>query len=404
MDNVEVIVRASARHNRRDAARMASRIIADIGEAGGFPIREVEAPSRDALVAVLVLTGGVEREVLKLVSQLPSPNLLIAHSGHNSLPAALEILARLRQDGGEGRILFGSPETIASELTGELSVSSAWQRLRFSRIGVIGDPSEWLVASHVDRAFVKGRLGIELVEIDLETLIERIGSASPSRHDVARLVKGSSSPPTPTKDKLKQAVAIYAGLRSLIEEHRLAACTVRCFDLLQHLENTSCYALSRLNDERVPAACEGDLQALFSLYLGVLISDRPALMGNLASVETNARSVTVAHCTCPLSLGSSYAVLSHFESDLGVGLDVDVPPGPCTLFRLGGERLDHLFVRQGTITGDPGREDLCRTQVLLSVDDEIDELLTAPLGNHHILLVGHHADTITRFFERYLHP
>jgi len=404
MDRVEVIVCASRLHEEREVRRLKRNLLSEIGTAGGFTVQEVAAPSGEGLIAVLVLTGGVEREVLKLVSQLPSPTLLIAHSGHNSLAACLEILARIHRDGGEGRILFGSPQAIAADLGRELKVVSSWEDLRFSRIGLIGEPSDWLVASDVDRAFLKGRLGIELVEIGIDELIKKIGSAEPSRKEISRFSKGAQGVAEPSKEELKGAVAIYTALRAMIEEHRLAACTVRCFDLVGRVQNTGCYALSRLNDEKLPAGCEGDLQALFSLYLGSLLAKKAAFMGNIASVDTSTKKVIVAHCTCPLSLATSYAIRSHFESGIGVGIAAEIPQGPCTLFRLGGKRLEHLFVRQGRIESASQREDLCRTQVTLSVTEPVDPLLATPLGNHHILLPGHHKETIERFFKRFLRP
>ena len=99
---------------------------------------------------------------------------------------------------------------------------------------------------------------------------------------------------------------------------------------------------------------------------------------------------------------AGYSIRSHFESGLGIGISGSIPAGTCTLFRLGGERLDQLFVREGTMEESAFREDLCRTQVRVVVDGPVDTLLTAPLGNHHILLAGHHRETIERFFNRYL--
>lgn len=403
MNRIEVVVRASSLHGEREMARLKGRLLSEIGAAGDFSLKEVEFPSGEGLAVILVLTGGVEREVLKLVSQLPSPVLLLAHPGQNSLPACLEILARIRQDGGEGQILFGSPRTIAEGLTRELRIASAWEALRFSRVGLIGEPSDWLVASDVDRAFLKGSLGIELIDIEIDELIERVAAARPPRREIARFTKGAQEVKEASKEELHGSVAIYNALRSLIDEQRLSACTLRCFDLVTRLQNTGCYALSRLNDEQIPAGCEGDLQALFSLYIGSLLSGEAAFMANIAEIDTVERNLVVAHCTCPLSLSTSYVIRSHFESGLGVGIAAKIPEGPCTLFRLGGERLDRIFVRQGTIKGAQAqREDLCRTQVALAVSDPLDPLLTAPLGNHHILLPGHHQETIERFFNRFL--
>ena len=208
----------------------------------------------------------------------------------------------------------------------------------------------------------------------------------------------------PNKEELQQAVAVYVALHTMVEKHRLAALSIRCFDLISQLQSTGCYALSRLNDEGTPAGCEGDLQALFSLYITYLLAENAAFMANVASVDIAANTIVLAHCSCPLSLVTRYTIRSHFESGLGVGISATVPEGPCTLFRFGGGRLDQLFVRQGTIEQACERDDLCRTQVTLSVTEPIDELLTAPLGNHHVLVPGHHEEVIAKLFSRYLQP
>ena len=403
MKKIEVLVRASERHDAKQIESMKADLLKRIAAASGkIELQEVKRPSGDRLAAVLVLTGGVEREVLKLVAQLPPPALLIAHSSHNSLPASLEVLARTHQDGDEGRILFGEPEEIAAGLEQELAIANAWETLRFSRVGLIGEPSEWLVASDVDRAFLKGRLSVELIPIEMRELLKQVEGAPAPRKEISRFKRGAHDVDERAAEDIPHAVAIYQGLRNLIDAHKLSACSVRCFDLLAELDQTSCYALSRLNDEHVPAGCEGDLQSLFSLYVAYLLSGNAAFMGNVTSIDTLDPSLTMAHCTCPLSMTTQYGIATHFESDLSVGIAGTMPAGPCTVFRLGGERLDRLFVREGMTEETVARDDLCRTQIRISVDGELDELLEAPLGNHHILLEGHHRWIIETFFERYL--
>jgi len=402
MNTIEVLARASDISDAAQIDVLKHGLLEQIQADAPFTMEDVDQPSADGFAVVLVLTGGVEREVLKLVAQLPSPTLLLAHPGQNSLPAALEILARIRHDGGEGRILFGSPEEIRAGLTEEMAIARAWKALRFSRIGLIGEPSEWLIASDLDRAFAKGRLSIELISIEIEALIEKIAAASAPKKSVASFRKRAGEIEGPDTETLAGAIQIYEGLRALIDEHQLAACSVRCFDLLERLENTGCYALSRLNDERIPAGCEGDLQTLFSLYVAFLLFDQAAFMGNIAAIDETEQGITIAHCTCPLSIAAEYSIRTHFESDIGVGIAADIPTGPCTLFRLGGERLDQLFVREGEMVDRDFRDDLCRTQVRIAVDGPVDELLRAPLGNHHVLLAGRHRKTIERFFARFL--
>jgi len=401
MREIEVIVCASVLHDKRRLTALKDDLLRRIRRAGDLEISEVTQPSPERGTAMLILTGGVEREALKIVAKLPPPVLLIAHPEDNSLPAALEVLARIRQEGGEGRILFGSPGEVAAGLKEELALNEAWEGLRFSRIGLVGEPSDWLVASGVDHAFVKGRLSVELVEIDIDELVERIGHARVPKKEIAAFVREAEAVEEPDAADIRGAVAVYKGLRGLVDDYRLAALTVRCFDLVNRLGNTGCYALSRLNDEGIPAGCEGDLQSLFSLYIAFLLSGRPAFMGNIVSVDPAVRAVGVAHCTCPISLANSYAIRSHFESGLGVGIAGRFPSGPCTLFRLGGERLDQLFVGEGAIEEAPFRDDLCRTQVRIVMSGPVESLLTNPLGNHHVLIFGHHRTVIERFFKRH---
>jgi len=58
-------------------------------------------------LSYFVITGGTEQQILDL-HQKRSEHLgdkevtLLAHASHNSLPAALEVLARFQQDGNRG--------------------------------------------------------------------------------------------------------------------------------------------------------------------------------------------------------------------------------------------------------------------------------------------------------------
>ena len=402
MNKIEVLTHASALHDAVQLDTLKLKLLDDLRALAGFDIEAVKKPSGDCLAVILVLTGGVERDVLKTVAQLPAPSILIAHPGHNSLPASLEILARIRRDGGNGRILFGDAASIVPELQLELVLATAWKGLRFSRIGLIGEPSEWLIASDVDSAFLKGRLAVDLISVDIKELMDNIRSATVSRKELATFTREAEDIIGPNPDDIREALTVYRGLRALVDEHRLAACSVRCFDLVTDMHTTGCYALSRLNDEGIPAGCEGDLQSLFSLYIASLLSGQVAFMGNIAEVDSENQVVGLAHCMCPLSMAMHYTVYTHFESDLGIGISGTFPEGDYTMFRLGGERLDQLFVREGRLESSEFRNDLCRTQLRIRMSEPVDELLHSPLGNHHILIPGHHRNAITRFWERHL--
>ena len=79
----------------------------------------------------------------------------------NSLAAALEISSWLRGRGMKSEILHGELPEIIKRIFVLHSNFKAQQALFGSRIGVIGSPSSWLVASNVDYLLSKRRWGIE---------------------------------------------------------------------------------------------------------------------------------------------------------------------------------------------------------------------------------------------------
>ena len=120
-----------------------------------------------AQLFLLVATGGTEEVILEVWAErrrasAGEPLFLIAHPGNNSLPAALEVLARLQQDGVQGRIFYlNGPDDAAglreiADAVHDIDVRRALQR---ARIGLVGTPSDWLVASIPDASTVQAAWG-----------------------------------------------------------------------------------------------------------------------------------------------------------------------------------------------------------------------------------------------------
>ena len=121
---------------------------------------------------LFIATGGVERLVIQHFESLPRPAILLADGMQNSLAAALEISSWLRGRGMRSEILHGELSEIIKRIFVLYSNFKAQRSLVGMRIGVMGTPSSWLIASNVDYLLAKRRWGIEYIDVPLNRVYE----------------------------------------------------------------------------------------------------------------------------------------------------------------------------------------------------------------------------------------
>lgn len=346
------------------------------------------------LSLIFVRTGGTEglfEELLPTLQGLSRQTILLLTSGKsNSLAASMEILSYLRQEGLRGEILHGSPAYIRSRLESLEVIEEARRFLAYTTLGVIGNPSDWLIASGVDEEVVFDRLGINLQHIPMEELLEEYSSLQDeiqeSREAVGEAYTGQ---PTKVKEAIPGAYRIYKALKILASDYGLSGLTIRCFDLLTSVHNTGCLALARLNSEGIVAGCEGDIPAMISMMVGRAVTGCSGFQANPSSIDPESGEIVFAHCTVSLDMVSSFGLDTHFESGIGVGIRGHIPSGPVTVFKVSGDLSRH-FVCEGELLRCEAKPDLCRTQVVVKLPASAAEyFLKEPIGNHHIILPGH---------------
>lgn len=326
---------------------------------------------------VAVLTGGTEAQFVHLAEEglinLNKPVYLMVSGHSNSLAASLEILSYIRQHKGVGKVMLSADDTELSEVceTASLTEAPSETLLRNEkplRLGVVGKPSDWLISSAVDYKEVLKRMNIELVDIDINE-IKSLGEVDPG---------------------MQGAEAIYARLKEIVEREKLQGVTLRCFDLLSTVKNTGCIALSKLNDEGIPASCEGDIPTLLTMMLCKRLTGELCFQVNPARIQPDGEML-FAHCTLPLGMTEKHEYTTHFESGIGVAIHGDLPVGDYTLVKMSGD-LKRLLAVDVTLERCQFEANLCRTQVWIKATPEVAKyFLTSPIHNHHVLIRGRHA-------------
>ena len=384
----------------RAAVEAASRALDARGVA-----HVMEPPGGPSADALFIVTGGTEHLALAALERSAGPALLIAHPQLNSLPAALEILGRVRQLGRSGRICLLGEREDGFETLGRLAKHlDVRRRLAAARLGRIGAPSDWLVASTPGAAAVGEAWGPSLIDVPMAEVLEAMaqaddGEAAAIARDFAASATAIAEPSPPDLDR---AARVAVALRDVAARHRLDACAVRCFDLLAGEGTTGCLALSWLLDGGTVAGCEGDVPATITMMWFDAMSGGPSFLANPQDLDPVANTMTLAHCTIARRLVSSYAIRSHFESSRGVGIAGVLDPGDATLARIGGADLRAVWVSDASIAGGGDNPRRCRTQVTVRLSEEAGAMLTRPLGNHVVLARGHWAAALREYHELFV--
>jgi len=349
---------------------------------------------KDYFPLIFIKSGGVEGKFKQLLKQIKGPYILLSSGLHNSLAASLEIASFLRQHGEKVEIIQGDSNYVAQRIKELKKVFEIKNKLSSVSLGVIGKPSDWLIASDVDYKKVKDTLGISLIDVEMDELVKEIEKKYRFDHPKLNDIKNKEF----DSKSIEGALKIYSGFKAIVVKYKFNGITVRCFDLLEIYKNTGCLGLSLLNDEGIVAGCEGDIPALISMVILYYLTDEPVFMANPASINIDKNEVILANCTLPLNMPDEFYLKTHFESGLGVGIKGDIREGEATIFKVSGDGKNY-FVSSGEIIENLNRKNLCRTQIKLKMNENVKYFLQDSIGNHHLICKGDYSKLVKEFFR-----
>ena len=361
-----------------------------------FP-EEMDNRSADGATMVLVGSGGVEEMVKANIDRLPSYVVLIADGLKNSLAASLEILSWMRQNNRHGRVLHGPVDYIMQGIDDYAQAQEALEKLNGMRVGVIGKPSGWLIASNVDFDAMRERWGIEMVNVPLNEVVK--GYEAVTDDEVQEITDDFLSRAVgikePSRDEVVKAMRLYLSVKRTVDEYCLDAFTLNCFDLIPTTRTTGCLALALLNQEGIPAGCEGDEQTLLTMLAVQAATGEMTFMANPSKILDNAaHEMVFAHCTIAPAMTDRYIVRDHYESLSGVAVEGIFDPMDMTIVKCGGKNMERYFISQARLLECTTNPNMCRTQLRLRLDEPLDYFLERSIGNHHVIVRGNHVERL----------
>lgn len=323
------------------------------------------------------LSGGSEHPALEQVS--PDKFYLLVGSKHdNAYASASEVKAYLNSKNIASLLLDEEAPETAVLINNFGKVTQALNNLKGKQLGLIGEVSDWLIASAMPAEVIDSKFGIKLNQIAWSQL-SHFSDYKPTKEflDTFAGVKNFD---------LTETAKVNEQLVQAIKKHNLDAITVECFPLVKKDCVTACLPLAKFNDDGIPAGCEGDLTAIVGM---MLCKELTGVIPWIANVNKVTNEICMfSHCTIGLNMVTNYKVLTHFETGEGTAIQGDFKGDTITIFRFDNE-FKKAFIATTNIIGRPKSETACRTQIEVKLtNNEVKLLKNKPLGNHHLIYPG----------------
>ena len=326
----------------------------------------------------------------------------------------------LREYGVTAKWFFGGPgdATLTRRLEVTISALSAIKKLSNARIALIGG----IAPGFDDLYFDERKLEKRFPGLYLNRLHEfnEISSMADSYSDgeIAKEVQKITGEAHLIDQKSINLMALnarfYKAYKKLITENDYDALAISCWPKFQQQYKYSvCSVVGMLNDDMVPAACEGDVFGAVSMLILQTLAGRPTTLVDLVDMDEEDQSIQVWHCgpsAKEFAMGEKYDLSVNYHglpqtpgrdiNSCGVTRDMVFAPGAVTSLRLSGE-ADQLFIFSGRIPdkdkpsfhGCRGWvEDIRLNGEKISLPDFINTIMVQGLSHHYTLAYGDYTD------------
>jgi L-fucose isomerase-like protein len=246
-------------------------------------------------------------------------------------------------------------------------------------------------------SIVEQRLGIKFVEIKTEELIERIDNLTKPEKKRAvniatQLIKNAvQKSHSISEENVKKATELYVAIKAFVERYNAAATTIVCSPWIRESDYpTPCVALMLLQEEGIPAACQGDIDALLTMVLFKRAADVMSCMGNNFEVSGE---LGIGHCVLsrnlcdPTTPMQSYYIDDYHGRKPSPTIHPDILVGKeVTIARLT-RNLENLILTHGKVIENLDTHDRCRNTLVIHVED-INKILGMMKGLQQHLVVA----------------
>ncbi len=255
----------------------------------------------------------------------------------------------------------------------------AIKKLKNSRVALIGGFAPGFYDLYFDERSVFSKLdGIYINRLhEYDEVIKRAEKITDNdmKTYMKELDKVANADMSPYADELKKSglkmannsfelrpfsVKMYLAYKQLVEEFGYDALAISCWPKFQDdFKYSVCSTIGMLNDDKVVAACEGDLMSAISMIVLQDMSEESTTLMDFSAFDETDESILLWHCgpsSKKFCENNGYKISHNFSGmahekglvcGTGIVRDMEFDPGKASVFRFSGDMESYI-----NVTGD----------------------------------------------------
>ncbi|WP_087017628.1 L-fucose/L-arabinose isomerase family protein [Thaumasiovibrio subtropicus] len=313
----------------------------------------------------------------------------------NSLCGVNMFASFMKKVGKTFSYCYGTREENLPAIDRTIKAVKVRSRFRRARFCLVGGRVPGFYLSNVDELNFRDRLGAEIIYYDLSTLIRDAKAIENTRVDTAvEGFRASVAQCLVSDDILEKSARVYLALMDFKAAQGIDGFAIKCWPEFQsEYQFSVCGVVSRLNNEGIMTACEGDIAALATMFIHHSLYQTPCFLADLVNVN-EVGHLKAWHCgpaapqLARFREETAYTTHPTIKQGIGMAAEFRLQLGRVTMLKL--HETSHgyqLFTAMGT--GVEEDRPLCANQLDIQPDVPaeaiLDTIMAAGIEHHYVI-------------------
>ena len=269
-----------------------------------------------------------------------------------------------------------------------------------ARITVVGQRPDGFDTCDYDAELLRRLSGIEINTISLGSLFDKARRADRQRVATVRRAARNELAGLDTVDQeqLDRSFRVFCALQDVQKDNASRGLAVRCWpEMFTEYGCAACGPMAMMNQQKVPSACEADVNGAVSQLLLQELAGEPAWMADLVDITPADDTAVLWHCgLAPLSMRdpqSPAQATIHTNRKMPLLHQFPIKPGAITLLRLSRARNQvKLMIASAEVIRAPMAFTGCSGTIRFgrSAADVARTIMEEGLEHHFALAYGDH--------------